>query len=115
MPLFQTSVELKEKDKKIEQQKGRIADLEYVLEETKRTKKAEIDKHLKDIDQLKRDIEHLKNVHAFEIEKAKFDKAKEMQKTLVESDMQRVEAQATLKAFKEMDTKADREHVKKIL
>lgn len=53
--------------------------------------------------------------HAFKIEKAKFEMAKELEKRLIESDIQRVEAIAKLKTYQEMDTKEERKHTMKML
>src|SRR5690349_636270 len=66
-------------------------------------------------EELEKKLERLKEKHDFDIEKAKFDLAKEVEKRLHESDIQRAEALASLKAYEKMDTKSDREHMRKML
>jgi len=50
-----------------------------------------------------------------DIEEAKNDIRKEMQQSLITSDLLRVEAVAKLTAYESMDTKADKEHINKML
>ena len=52
---------------------------------------------------------------ALQIEESKNTLRKDMEKTLIESDLLRTEAVATLKAYEKIDTKAEREHITKML
>jgi hypothetical protein len=52
---------------------------------------------------------------ALQIEESKNTLRKDMEKTLIESDLLRTEAVATLKAYEKIDTKAEREHIIKML
>jgi hypothetical protein len=78
------------------------------MEHLKRDHKVEIDRLLNQIDRLK-------ETQQFELEKAKFQKAKEMEKALMESDITRVKAQTALETYQKMDSKDDREHMRKML
>jgi len=54
-------------------------------------------------------------LHALAMEACKNELREEMQKDLITSDLKRVEAVASLKAYKEMDNKDDREHIRTML
>jgi hypothetical protein len=76
----------------------------------------EVKKELEEINSRHyREISDLKEKNIFEIEKAKFEKAKEMEKDLVESDLKRVEAVAKLNTYIDMDTKEERKHIQNML
>ena len=49
------------------------------------------------------------------IENARTELRKEMEQALIESDLKRVEAVSSLKAYKEMDNKDDRKHIRTML
>lgn len=53
--------------------------------------------------------------HELAVSVAKHQKAKECEEALIKSDLERVEAVSFLKAYKEMDTKTEREHGRKML
>lgn len=65
--------------------------------------------------QLRQRIDQLRDNQRFLIDKAKFEKAKEMKRKLIESDMKRTEAVAKLDAYLDMDTKSERDHIQKML
>jgi ABC-type uncharacterized transport system auxiliary subunit len=67
------------------------------------------------IRELEWDLKKVKDVQAFEIEKAKDVIRKEMEKSLIESDLKRVEAIAKLNTYIDMDTKDERKHIQKML
>ena len=56
-----------------------------------------------------------KQGHHLKIEEAKAEIRKQMQKDLIESDLRRVKAEACLETYKAMDTKTDREQIRKML
>ena len=61
------------------------------------------------------EIKKLKDIQAFEIEKAKDTIRKDMRKALIESDLKRTEAIAKLNTYIDMDTKDERKHIQKML
>ena len=61
------------------------------------------------------ELHKLKETQAFEIEKAKYGIRKEMEKSLIESDIARTEAVAKLNTYIDMDTKDERKHIQKML
>jgi len=90
--------ELKEDKKKLE---------EKLEQEKKRADEAE-----KKVDEIRRKIERIEE---WEMEKAKDEVRKEMQKALIESDLKRVEAIAKLNTYIDMDTKDEKKHIQKML
>ncbi len=58
---------------------------------------------------------HQLAMHALDIEKAKNDIRKSMEKSLIESDLRRVEAVAKLNTYIDMDTKDERKHIQEML
>jgi len=73
---------------------------------------AELDR-LKKIDEQQKELDEEK--HSLEIEQVKNEIRKEMQKDLIQSDLERVEAVAKLEAYREMDTKEERKHLSTML
>ena len=67
------------------------------------------------IDGLRKDIEFSKRTQNLAIEEARNTLRKEMQKSLIESDLKRVKAESALEAYEKMDTKTEREHQRKML
>jgi hypothetical protein len=65
--------------------------------------------------ELRWEYRNLERTQAFEIEKAKDSIRKEMEKSLIESDLKRVEAVAKYNTYIEMDTKEERTHIQKML
>ena len=61
------------------------------------------------------ELKKLRDAQAFEIEKAKDEIRKDMQKALIESDLKRTEAVAKLNTYIDMDTKDDRKHTQNML
>jgi len=81
-----------------------------------KSKLREIKKELEEINSKHyREISDLKEKHEFKIEKTKFEKAKEMEQSLIESDLKRVEAVAKLNTYIDMDTKEERKHIQNML
>ena len=75
-----------------------------------------------DIRELKQDIWKLnqeanlvERKHQLEIEEEKNKIRSNMQKALIDSDLERVEATAKLEAYEKMDTKEEREHIREML
>jgi len=68
-----------------------------------------------EIKRLEWSLHKLQDVHAFDTEKAVDHVRKEMQKSLIESDLLRVEAVAKLNTYIDMDTKDERKHIQKML
>ena len=68
-----------------------------------------------EVSQLKADARYEVKVKDLDIEKAKADLRKEMQKSLIESDLKRVKAEASLETYEKMDTKAERKHIQNML
>ena len=59
--------------------------------------------------------EHQFRMHQLNIEEAKNTIRKEMEKSLIESDLKRVEAVAKLNTYIDMDTKDDRKQISQML
>ena len=68
-----------------------------------------------EIRELKNKIAISKEWEEINLEKAKDILRKEMQKSLIESDLRRVEAVAKLETYIEMDTKDERRHIQQML
>ena len=64
------------------------------------------------VDELKKKLERLEE---WEMENAKHEVRKEMEKALIESDLKRVEAIAKLNTYIDMDTKDEKKHIQKML
>jgi len=94
MSMFTTPVELKEEIKSL---KGNIKGFQERIRELEFDKKC---------------MERKRNL---DIEEAKNTLRKDMEKALIESDLKRVEAVAKLEAYEKMDTKAERQHIQKML
>ena len=80
--------------------------------ESRKEKVTELEKK---IDRLEADNRDLVRLKEWEIEKAKHELRKEMEKDLIESDLKRVEAIAKLNTYIEMDTKDERKHIQQML
>jgi len=102
--MFEKSVDVKELLKEIDEKKARIK----VLEESNEVYRIANEKFVRLLD-----FEREKQ--KFEIDKAVFEKAKSMEKVLIESDLKRVEAIAKLNTYVEMDTKEERKAITKML
>lgn len=61
------------------------------------------------------EISLIKRQHALAVEEEKNKIRKEMSKSLIESDLKRVEAVARFETYKEMDTQEERKHIQKML
>lgn len=92
------------------------------LKEKLKKSEAEVKEKQTTIDFLQRkvtmhdwELEKRNTENALEVEKAKQDIRKDMQKSLIESDLLRATAVAKLEAYEKMDTKAEREHINKML
>ena len=94
-------VELKEIVELKDKQAREIRDWRWKLE------KAESDYRVQ--------VGRMEERHGFDIEKAKDEVRKEMQKDLITSDLKRVEAVAKLNTYIGMDTKEERKHIAKML
>lgn len=64
---------------------------------------------------LERSNQYEVRVKELDVQKALNGLRKEMQKSLIESDLKRVKAEACLETYVKMDTKAEREHIRKML
>jgi len=78
-------------------------------------KTSEVNQFKEKIRELEWEIKKMEDHHAFEVEKAKDTIRKEMEKSLIESDLLRVEAVAKLNTYVDMDNKDDRKHSQKML
>lgn len=77
--------------------------------------KIEIGNFKDKIRQLELDAKYEAKIKALDIESAKNEIRKEMQKSLIESDLKRVKAEASLATYEKMDTKTERLHIQKML
>jgi len=82
------------------------------LQEELRTEKRRADEFKEKVDGLERKIEKLEE---WEMEKAKHEVRKEMEKSLIESDLKRTEAVAKLNTYIDMDTKDEKKHIQRML
>lgn len=98
MFVLKSTLELmRQKDEEISELKEEISDLESELKQERRR-----DEMLEEKNELK-------------LEREKDKIRKTMQKSLVESDLQRVEAVAKLNTYIDMDTKEERKHIQNML
>lgn len=73
--------------------------------------------HYKEVDRQahQREMEWLRKKHFLDIDMAKNEIRKEMEQALIESDLRRVKAEASLETFEEMDTKEERKTIQEML
>ena len=100
--------ELTDEKKKLE---FSVADLKARIE----TKDKHISSLQDEIKQLKFDLSTIKQQAALDQEKAINTLRTEMQKSLITSDITRVQAEARLEVYEKMDTKADSNYIKETL
>ncbi len=102
--LTEVLVELKKKDNEIECLKEEVED-----------KKEGLEIREKQLEEKNWEITKLEEMNKIDITKAKDEVRKEMQESLITSDLKRVEAVAKLNTYIDMDTKEERKHIQKML
>lgn len=96
-----------------------VEELRQELRQDKKDLQKKLEREKERADGLKRENDELEKeldrIKEWEMEKAKHEVRKEMEKALIESDLKRTEAVAKLNTYIDMDTKDEKKHIQAML